>query len=258
MDLASSPRGNGGHAEYEAGDNGSEGRVALSAPSALKSPIVLPMSTEPLNLGDCNVGYVYSAEMMVHICLKGHPEEPERISRIFQAIKEVQYLARMRQLPIRMVSREEALLVHSEDHWDKVLGIQCKYSFQASIMPHLELGTKNAPVMTLEDIQRSEDYYDHLSLYVMGGTTRAARLSCGGVIEACLAVARNQVRKSFAIVRPPGHHAEPDEHMGFCFFNNVAVAAKVVQLLTPLKKIMILDWDVHHGKSLRFFLEPEA
>ena len=83
-----------------------------------------------------------------------------------------------------------------------------------------------------------------MSLYVMPGTTRAALLSCGGVIEACLAVARNELKKTFAIVRPPGHHAEPDEHMGFCFFNNVAVATRVVQEVTPLKKILILDWCV--------------
>src|SRR5262245_25969931 len=98
--------------------------------------------------------------------------------------------------------------------------------------------------MTMQDIIDSEAYYEHLSLYVVPGTTQAARLSCGGVIEACLGVARNELKKSFAIVRPPGHHAEPDEHMGFCFFNNVAVAAKVVQQLTPLRKIMILDWWV--------------
>jgi histone deacetylase 6 len=96
--------------------------------------------------------------------------------------------------------------------------------------------------MTLQDIEDSEAYYEFLSLYVVPGTTRAARLSCGGVIEACLAVARNELKKSFAIVRPPGHHAEPEEHMGFCFFNNVAVAARVVQQTTPLKRIMILDW----------------
>lgn len=75
-------------------------------------------------------------------------------------------------------------------------------------------------------------------------------LSCGGTIEACLAVARGELKKSFAIVRPPGHHAEPDEHMGFCFFNNVAVAAKVVQLLTKRKKILILDWLVAVFRSL--------
>ena len=71
-----------------------------------------------------------------------------------------------------------------------------------------------------------------------------ARLSCGGVIEATLAVARGEVRKAFAIVRPPGHHAEPDEHMGFCFFNNVSVAIKVMQTRTPLKRVLILDWCV--------------
>jgi histone deacetylase 6 len=98
--------------------------------------------------------------------------------------------------------------------------------------------------MTPEEILDSETYYDQLSLYVMQGTTRAARLSCGGVIEACLAVARDELKKTFAIVRPPGHHAEPDEHMGFCLFNNVAVGARVVQQLTPLKRIMILDWLV--------------
>lgn len=101
--------------------------------------------------------------------------------------------------------------------------------------------------MTEQEIRDSESYYEAMSLYVMAGTTRAARLSCGGVIEACLAVARGELQKTFAIVRPPGHHAEPDEHMGFCFFNNVAVAVRVAQQETPIKKILILDWyDSYH------------
>jgi histone deacetylase 6 len=98
--------------------------------------------------------------------------------------------------------------------------------------------------MSQQDIVDSEQYYEQLSLYISPYTTRSARLSCGGVIEACLAVARGELTKTFAIVRPPGHHAEPEEHMGFCFFNNVAVAARVAQQLTPLKKILILDWCV--------------
>lgn len=96
--------------------------------------------------------------------------------------------------------------------------------------------------MTEQEIIDSESYYESLSLYVMNGTTRAARLSCGGAIEACLTVAQGRLQKTLAIVRPPGHHAEPDEHMGFCFFNNVAVAAKVVQLQSSIKRILILDW----------------
>jgi histone deacetylase 6 len=67
-------------------------------------------------------------------------------------------------------------------------------------------------------------------------------MSCGGVIEATLAVAQGTVKKAFAIVRPPGHHAEPNEHMGFCFLNNVAVAARVVQKVSNIRRVLILDW----------------
>ena len=96
--------------------------------------------------------------------------------------------------------------------------------------------------MNDQDIADSENYYTELSLYVHPATPRAATLSCGGVIEAVLAVARGVVKKSFAIVRPPGHHSEPDEHMGFCFFNNVAVAIRVLQQVTPMRKVLVLDW----------------
>ena len=98
--------------------------------------------------------------------------------------------------------------------------------------------------MNREAIVISAAFYSLLSLYINNRTTEAALLSCGGVIEASLAVARGELERSFAIVRPPGHHAEPEEHMGFCFFNNVAVAARVVQQKTPMKKILILDWWV--------------
>jgi histone deacetylase 6 len=93
-----------------------------------------------------------------------------------------------------------------------------------------------------DKIQESKHYYDQLSLYVCRETAHCARLSCGGVIQACLSVCREEVRNAFAIVRPPGHHAEPDEHMGFCFFNNVAVAAKEIQKQGLAKKVLILDW----------------
>ena len=76
-------------------------------------------------------------------------------------------------------------------------------------------------------------------------------MSCGCAIEATLAVARGEVANSLAIIRPPGHHAEPSEHMGFCFFNNVAVAARVVQATTNVKKILIVDW---YAVSLRYML----
>ncbi|CAA7259140.1 unnamed protein product [Cyclocybe aegerita] len=185
-------------------------------------------SSLPLKPPSHTVGFIYCSEMMLHCSPHGHPEQPLRIKSIFTILVHNQLDKLMKWLPIREVRREEALLVHSEDHWEKVVALQ-----------H----------MTVQQRIDSEDYYDQMSLYVMSATTRSALLSCGGVVEACLAVARGELKKAFAIVRPPGHHAEPDEHMGFCFFNNVAVAARVVQQMTPIKRVLILDWDVHHGNG---------
>ncbi|KAI0644758.1 histone deacetylase complex protein [Trametes meyenii] len=185
------------------------------------------------------VGYVYSSKMMSHTCVHGHCEQPERISRIFDILNQNQCLEKMKKLPIRRVLREEALLVHSQALWDKVLALHS---------------------LTEQDIADSEAYYNDLSLYVHPSTPYAAQLSAGGVIEASLSVARGEVKKAFAIVRPPGHHAEPDEHMGFCFFNNVSIATKVVQLRTAIKRILILDWDVHHGNGTQraFYDDPSV
>ncbi|KAH9921519.1 histone deacetylase complex protein [Epithele typhae] len=180
--------------------------------------------------------------MMTHSCLRGHPEQPARISRIFDILTENGCFQRMRELPIRPVHREEALLVHSQALWDKVLA--------------------STVTLTEQDIVDSEAYYNDLSLYVHPSTPYAARLSAGGVIEAALAVAKGEVKKAFAIVRPPGHHAEPDEHMGFCLFNNVSIATKVVQVKTSTKKILILDWDFScytgNGTQRAFWDDPSV
>jgi hypothetical protein len=135
----------------------------------------------------------------------------------------------------------------------------------------LNIAPGRVPDMDDAAFENSQSFYESLSLYANQHTARAAKISCGCTIEAGLAVARGEVRNAFAIVRPPGHHAEPDQHMGFCFFNNVAVAARVIQAETSIKKILILDWyvmpertmpapliclvdsrDVHHGKFAFF------
>lgn len=105
------------------------------------------------------------------------------------------------------------------------------------------------------------------SLYINEHTFRCARLSCGGVIELCDAVCSGKIRNGFAVVRPPGHHAEPDRSMGFCMFNNVAVAVKWIKEKyggeevpkeKRIKKILILDWDVHHGNGTQKAFEEDA
>jgi histone deacetylase 6 len=81
-------------------------------------------SSLPIKPEEYTVGFVYSLEMMIHYSPHGHPEQPERISRIHDALGEAKCLSKMKRLPIRPVRKEESLLVHSEDHWEKVRDIQ--------------------------------------------------------------------------------------------------------------------------------------
>lgn len=92
------------------------------------------------------------------------------------------------------------------------------------------------------------------------GGDEIARLSAGGVVAALNAVARNDVHHAYALVRPPGHHAMADKGMGFCIYGNVALASRHAQRVHGLKKIAILDWDVHHGNGTQdaFYDDPDV
>jgi acetoin utilization deacetylase AcuC-like enzyme len=91
-------------------------------------------------------------------------------------------------------------------------------------------------------------------------TFATARLAAGGVLTAAEAVIDGAAHNAFAIVRPPGHHARPDQAMGFCFFNNVAIAAQFLIERRGLERVLILDWDVHHGNGTQeiFYDSPQV
>lgn len=88
----------------------------------------------------------------------------------------------------------------------------------------------------------------------------AARLAVGCVVELVFKVATGELKNGFAVVRPPGHHAEESTPMGFCYFNSVAVAAKLLQQRLNVSKILIVDWDVHHGNGTQqaFYNDPNV
>lgn len=94
--------------------------------------------------------------------------------------------------------------------------------------------------MSKEDLLDMANSYN--SIYLNNSSAFCARLSCGSLLELCKAVATGEVLNGVAIVRPPGHHAEPDEAGGFCLYNNVAIAARYLQKNFGLRKIFILDW----------------
>ncbi|KAL2081542.1 hypothetical protein ACEWY4_023395 [Coilia grayii] len=89
-------------------------------------------------------------------------------------------------------------------------------------------------------------------------SSSAARLAVGSVVELVFKVASGELKNGFAVVRPPGHHAEESTPMGFCYFNSVAIAAKLLQQRLNVSKILIVDWDVHHGNGTQqaFYSDP--
>ena len=94
-------------------------------------------------------------------------------------------------------------------------------------------------------------------VYIHPKSYELACFSAGCAIELTEAVLNNQLRNGFAVLRPPGHHADYDNICGYCYFNNVVLAAKHA-LKKGLKKILIIDWDVHHGQGTqRAFYEDE-
>nr|WP_042182017.1 class II histone deacetylase [Kibdelosporangium sp. MJ126-NF4]CEL14295.1 Deacetylases, including yeast histone deacetylase and acetoin utilization protein [Kibdelosporangium sp. MJ126-NF4]CTQ88662.1 Deacetylases, including yeast histone deacetylase and acetoin utilization protein [Kibdelosporangium sp. MJ126-NF4] len=92
------------------------------------------------------------------------------------------------------------------------------------------------------------------------GTYDIAALAAGGVIEAVEAVWDNRVRNAYTLVRPPGHHALPDAGMGFCVFNNIAIAVRHAQRALGAKRVAVVDWDVHHGNGTQavFYDDPDV
>ncbi|KAI1759491.1 putative histone deacetylase A [Hypoxylon sp. FL1150] len=187
-----------------------------------------------------------------------HPEDPRRIEEIMKMFKkgglvfagsdsELLDILRdaptkyMWRIPARPATKQEICTVHTPAHYDWVQSLN-------------DMSTRD-----LRQLSHNMDQ-GRSSLYVGSMSYEAALLSAGGCVETCKNVASGQVKNAFAIIRPPGHHAEYDQPMGFCLFNNVPVAAKVCQNEYPdtCRKILILDWDVHHGNGIQnmFYEDP--
>ena len=105
--------------------------------------------------------------------------------------------------------------------------------------------------MTNEELIDLSDNTNMDSIYFNQFSFFSSKLAAGGAIETCRAVVKREVKNAIAVIRPPGHHAEVHCTMGFCLFNNVCVASRVCQeeFGKDCRKILIVDWDVHHGNG---------
>ncbi len=162
--------------------------------------------------------FAFSTLGLQHTTPPGHPECPDRIDAIANAF----HTAGLDppRINCEPATRADLLRVHTAEHVDTIQKT-CAES------------------LTYPDPDTS----------MVKGSWDAALIAAGGAIESCKAVLNGEYRRAFSAMRPPGHHAEADHAMGFCLFNNVAIAARWMQAEAGVKKVAILDWDVHHGNG---------
>jgi len=178
--------------------------------------------------------WLYKDDLFVqHDTGIGHPERPDRYRACHQALKQSGLMARCLAGATRVADPGEVARVHPGNYFDQVRNLCLQGG------GHLDPDTPVCPV-------------SHTVAMTAAGTAIAAVdavLSSGG---------ESSKRNAFCLIRPPGHHATPDQPMGFCLFNNVAIAARHAQKVHGLKRVLIVDWDVHHGNGTQdiFYDDP--
>jgi acetoin utilization deacetylase AcuC-like enzyme len=177
-------------------------------------------------------GIVQDAIFMEHVMDPGHPESPERLKVIYEMLEdeEKKSLQLIKVTP-RPATQEELETTHSPAHIDRIASTAGKAHFR------LDLDTSTS-----------------------ARSFEAASLAAGGLCELIRAVWVGEMKNGFALVRPPGHHAERERAMGFCLFNNVAIGAHYAINNFSLKRVLIVDWDVHHGNGTQnsFYSDPRV
>lgn len=166
-------------------------------------------------------GLVYDPTFLAHRVSAMHPEQPARLQAIISALEPTGLLTRLKQLHPRPAEDSELATIHSLEYVKRV---------------------KQA-------CEKGEQFLDSLDTEIGPDSHTAARLAAGAVLTAVTAVLEGEVDNAFCAVRPPGHHAVRAQAMGFCIFNNVAIAARHLQRAHGLQRILIVDWDAHHGNG---------
>jgi acetoin utilization deacetylase AcuC-like enzyme len=174
-------------------------------------------------------GYVFHASYLLHDTGAGHPESAARLDAVMAHLRSTGLLDRLVKVDARLATAAEISLVHGVEYQSRLAAI-CR-----SGGGNLDGDTPVSP-----------------------GSCNASEYAVGGAVAAVEAVMDGKVSDCFALVRPPGHHAFPGYGSGFCLYNNVAVAARYARKKYGLKKIVIIDFDVHHGNGTQAIFDGDA
>lgn len=174
--------------------------------------------------------FVTDSTCVTHNPGPGHPEQIARYKTVLDSFEKAKLLEKMRSIRACSVSSEDLQLVHTADY--------------------LRLAQREI-----------EHGYDHLSTgdtQICKASWDAAKAAAGCVMAATEAVVRGPDKTAFCLVRPPGHHASTDRGMGFCVLNNIALAARHAQKRLGISRVLIVDWDVHHGNGTQDIFYPDG
>jgi len=177
-------------------------------------------------------GIVFDARCLLHKPPPEHPESPDRLRALQRRLEQEGLLARLAAIPAREAGDDDLHLCHTR-------------AYLATVQKDI---ARRAPMLSTGDTQLSQ----HADL--------SARLAAGAAMAAVDAVMSGRVRNAFAAVRPPGHHATLSRGMGFCLYNNVAIAARHARRAWGVDRVLIVDWDVHHGNGTQdiFYDDPSV
>lgn len=183
---------------------------------------------------------VHHPDSILHLTGKGHPECPDRYTAVITALRGQKFLKEHNFLLATKAELSSILKCHSQGYVDLVIA-------ECAQLKRLKI-PQAVSTLSSGDVQICADSYD------------AALLAAGAGILAVDAVMQRQARTALSIMRPPGHHATGTQGMGFCLFNNAAIAARHAQKTYGIKNVLIVDWDVHHGNGTQaiFYADPSV
>jgi len=175
-------------------------------------------------------GFLFDERYLLHETGPYHPEVPERLLAIFKGVKEADLISKIIPIKADRADRKWIETVHDKNYIDR-FGDAC-FS-----------GKKT---------------FDHPDNQMCSETYDTAFLAVGGILKTIDRVMQGKLDNAFCAVRPPGHHAESSSAMGFCYFNNVAVAARYLQGKWEIGNVGIIDFDVHHGNGTQHIFEQDS